>query len=261
MFTNDIVLTIVVVTFVILLLIAGVVITMILANKRHVQQEVKMTQMQLDYQKELRQVENEVQEQTLSNVARELHDNIGQMLTLIRIQLEQETFDDEALSNRLAAADNTLGDTIDQVRLLSHSLNTDHLERSGLVEILNHEINRLSSLKKLQIHWRKPDVEPELNKDQRIMLFRIFQEIINNAMKHAQAKNIHISIPNNSPLNIIIKDDGIGFDIKEIRSRGRGSGFVNMHKRAQLANFKLEIDSNKGNGSIFTLLQLQNQPS
>ena len=93
MFANDIVLTVLVTTLLILLLIAGVIITMTLANRRHVQQEVKMAQMEADYEKELRIVENEVQEQVLSNVARELHDNIGQLLTLIRLQLEQEKLD------------------------------------------------------------------------------------------------------------------------------------------------------------------------
>ncbi|MEZ5018488.1 MAG: ATP-binding protein [Flavipsychrobacter sp.] len=253
--TNDIVLTIVVITFVILLLIAGVIITMIIANKKHVQQEVKMTQMQLDYEKELRVVENEVQEETLSNVARELHDNIGQLLTLIRIQLEQESFDDQELADKLAPADSTLNDTIEQVRLLSHSLNTDHIAQSGFIALIDKEVNRLSSLKRLRFNWDKPNTEPDINKDKRIMLFRIFQEIVNNAMKHAGAKNITIIIRSINPLVITIKDDGIGFDLEEINKKGRGSGFTNMNKRAELANFKLEIESNKGKGSIFTLSQ------
>ena len=79
MLHNDVVLTVLVSTLLILLLVAGVIITMILANRRHVQQEVKMAQMQVEYEKELRAVENEVQEQVLTNVARELHDNIGQL--------------------------------------------------------------------------------------------------------------------------------------------------------------------------------------
>lgn len=253
MLTNDIMLTIVVITFVILLLIAGVIITMIMANKKHVQQEVKMTQMQLDYEKELRIVENEVQEETLSNVARELHDNIGQLLTLVRIQLEQESFDDEELANKLAPADNTLNDTIEQVRLLSHSLNTDHIEQLGLVELIDKEVTRLSSLKRLQFNWEKPEAEPTLNKDKRIMLFRILQEIVNNAMKHAGAKNISIHIATINPFSISIEDDGVGFDLEAITQKGKGSGFTNMRKRAELANFALEIESNKGKGSIFTL--------
>lgn len=255
MLTNDILFTVVVITFVLLLFIAGVIITMIMANKKHVQQEVKMTQLQLNYEKELRIVENEVQEETLSNVARELHDNIGQLLTLIRIQLEQESFDDKELANKLAPADSTLNDTIEQVRLLSHSLNTDYIEKSGFIELIDKEVVRLSSLKRLQIQWEKPNTEPSLNKDKRIMLFRIFQEIINNAMKHSAAKNIKINTPSINPLVLIVQDDGIGFNIEQINKK-QGSGFTNMYKRATLADFNLEIESSRDKGSIFTLSQL-----
>ena len=85
---SDIYIGIIITTLVILLLIAGVFITMILANRRHVQQEIKMAQREAEYEKELRNAENEVQEQVLSNVARELHDNIGQLLTMVKLQME-----------------------------------------------------------------------------------------------------------------------------------------------------------------------------
>src|SRR5690606_9873558 len=160
MFDNDIVLTVVVTTLLILLLIAGVIVTMVLANRRHVQQEVKMAQMQVEYEKELRTVENEVQEQTLTNVARELHDNIGQLLTLLRLRLEQEKLDDEQMTSKLAPIDSTLSDTIDQVRLLSHSLNTEYLEKQGLVYAIEKEVDRLSKLRRLQVYLSIDGPEP-----------------------------------------------------------------------------------------------------
>jgi two-component system, NarL family, sensor kinase len=86
---NDVKITIIVTTLLILLLIAGVIITIFISNRRNAAQEIKMTQMELGYAKELRMVQNEVQEQVLSNISAELHDNVGQLLTVMHIQLEQ----------------------------------------------------------------------------------------------------------------------------------------------------------------------------
>jgi len=252
MLGNDIVLTVIVTTLLILLLIAGVIITMILANRRHVQQEVKMAQMAVEYEKELRNAEHEVQEQVLSNVSRELHDNIGQLLTMIRIQLEQEKLDDEQLAEKLAPVDNTLTDTIEQVRLLSHNLSTEYLETHGLLYALEKEVDRLSGLKKLKVHWEYDGVEKDFEKGRRIMIFRMVQEVLNNAMKHAVAKNIYISLGNANGFNLQIKDDGRGFDKEKVLATGKGAGLQNLVKRAKLADLQLDISSAPGKGSIFT---------
>src|SRR5690606_15194537 len=150
--------------------------------------------MELDYEKELRQVENEVQEQVLTDVSRELHDNIGQLLTFMRIQMEQEKYDRPEVARMLEPVDKTLVTTIDQVRSLSRSLNTDHLEQSGLLQAIDNEITRLKLIARYTLHWKNDDTEPQLNKDQKIMAFRIFQEVINNILKHAEAKNIYITL-------------------------------------------------------------------
>lgn len=252
MLHNDVVLTVLVSTLLILLLVAGVIITMILANRRHVQQEVKMAQMQVEYEKELRTVENEVQEQVLTNVARELHDNIGQLLTLIRLQLEQEKLDNDEIAHKLAPADNTLSETIDQVRMLSHSLNNDYLETQGLNYAIEKEVDRLSKLRKLKVHWHTDGVEPSFDKGKRIMIFRMLQEVINNTLKHSGAKNISIALQATGGFALEIKDDGRGFDKEQVLATGKGSGLTNLQKRAKLAGLSLNITSAIGKGSIFT---------
>lgn len=255
MLGNDIVLTVLVTTLLILLLIAGVIITMVLANRRHVQQEVKMAQMQVEYEKELRNAEHEVQEQVLSNVARELHDNIGQLLTLIRIQLEQEKLDDETLEARLVPVDNTINDTIEQVRLLSHNLSTEYLETHGLVYALEKEADRLSKLKKFTVSWEMNGSEPAFDKGRRIMIFRMVQEVLNNTLKHAVAKNISISMDTTKGFKLQVSDDGRGFDKEATLANGKGAGLQNMLKRAKIAGVQLDIHSTIGKGSIFTFTE------
>lgn len=252
MFTNDIALTVIVTTLLILLLIAGVVITIFLANRRHVAQQVKITQMELNYEKELRTVEHEVQEQVLTNIARELHDNIGQLLTLMRIQLENEKLDNPELAMKLEPLDTTLSDTIQQVRMLSRALNSDMMEHRGLLNTIELEITRLQHFRNFRVHWEHDNIEPTLDKSQRIMAFRIFQEILNNMLKHAEASNIFINMVGKGSFSLMMADDGIGFDVPEKES-GTGSGLVNIMKRAKLANLVLHIDTAPGKGSTFTL--------
>ncbi len=238
----------------VLLLAASAIITMVLANRKHVQQEVKLARMQADYQKELRIVENEVQEQVLTNVARELHDNIGQLLTLIRLQLEQEKLDNAVLTEKLQPVDDTLNDTIDEVRALSHSLNTEYIETKGLAYAIDKEIKRVSKLKKLQVDWEYDSMNDDLDKGRKVILFRIFQELLNNALKHAAAKNISILLKVSEGFYLRIEDDGVGFDMTEILN-GDGSGLQNIQKRASLAGTELDMKSTKGKGSIFTLTE------
>lgn len=253
MLTNDIGLTVVVTSLLILLLIAVVIITMILANRKHVAQEVKMTQMQLDYEKELRTVEQEVQEQTLSNVARELHDNIGQLLTLMRIHIEQQKLDGDEAREKLAPIDETLTDTIDQVRMLSHSLNTDHIATKGLLFVLSKEAERLSKLNRMQIDWQNDGEDVDWDKGRKIMVFRMFQEIINNTLKHAAAQHIRISMKGGSNLELKIEDDGVGFDKEQVMNSKEGTGLQNLLKRAKLANVTIFINSEEGKGSTFII--------
>lgn len=256
MIFNDIAFTIVVTTMMIVLLMAGAIITVIIANRRHVQQEVKIAQMAINYEKELRVVESEVQEQTLNNISRELHDNIGQLLTLMRIQMEQEKLDNPLLTDTLNSVDDTLTDTIQQVRMLSHSLNSEVLEQNGLLQMIKQEVKRLQQFKKLNVEWETDDKEPDLTKDQRIMAFRIFQEILNNILKHSKASNVLISLQSSPNFTLMVKDNGVGFDLQQIMRTGSGAGIVNMTKRAALAHMHFHIDTVVGQGSAFSLSQV-----
>ena len=139
MFSNDIGITIVVTTLLILLLVAGVIITVFVSNKRHVQQEMKMAQMLLDYEKDLRLV----QEQVMSAVARELHDNIGQRLTFMNMQLEQQKVVNPGIATPLQPINEMMVQTIQEVRMLGRSLNSDLIEKNGLVYTIGKEVERL----------------------------------------------------------------------------------------------------------------------
>lgn len=249
--TNALLYTVIFTALIILLLVAGVTITIFVANRQRIRQEVAMAQMQLNYEKELRTVEQEVQEQVLVNLSRELHDNIGQLLTLMRLQLEQQKLDadDEA---RFAGLDETLNTTVQQLRMMSRTLNTDFIEHEGLINTIQVEIDRLRQINHLNIHWDHDNAEPELNKDQRIMSFRIFQEMLNNTLKHAKAKNIYITLRGRDAFLLSVRDDGQGYDVQQAMKNG-GSGLRNIAKRAALSQLECSIQSEPGKGSSYEI--------
>lgn len=243
---NDIILAIIFSTLIILLLIAGIAITIFISGK-------KEARLQLEYEKELRAAQQEVQEQTMINIARELHDNIGQLLTVVKMQLEIKAQQSPEFSHDISLIKNTVNDSIQQLRLLSRSLNSDMLEEYGLLQAIDQEITRLKTVAITVIHWQHDGTEPKLNKNQRLMSFRMFQEIINNSLKHAHAKNIYIHLKGDGKFALTIKDDGKGFDLERIMQQNGGMGLKNIIKRANLSDLTCKILASEGEGSIFTL--------
>jgi signal transduction histidine kinase len=257
---NSIIFTVVFSTLIILLLIAGVAIVIFVASKQRTAQEMRMAQMKLDYEKEFRVVQHEVQEQVLINISRELHDNIGQMLTVMHLQLEQKKLMSPDMSPALQAVHDTLSQVTQQVRFLSKGLNSDVLEQNGLLATMQTEITRLQQINHFAIHWVNDGTEPVLNKDQRLMSFRIFQEILNNVIKHAHARNLYVTLAGKDGFKMIIQDDGKGFNAAEKLKEGKGSGLRNIYKRVTLANLFCDITAEEGKGSTFTLSETNSKP-
>lgn len=250
--SNDVALTIFVTTIMILLLVTGVIITFILSNRRNARQELQIVQIQRDYEKELRKVQFEVQEQVLVNVGRELHDNIGQLLTYMNMQLEQYKYIGNTSRELLESMGTTLTATMQEVQRLGKSLNSDLFESQGLINTIQQEVIRLRQLNNYEVDWSH-DLEPQLDKDQKVITFRIFQEILNNIMKHSGSTRILISLRGAGKFCMKVQDNGKGFDYNEMVESGKGSGLKNMVKRAELAKLTCNIQSIIGKGTTFTL--------
>ena len=151
---------------------------------------------------------------------------------------------------------NTLADTVEEVKRLGKSLNSDLFETQGLINTIEQEVMRLKQLNKYQVHW-KYDAEPLLNKDQKVIVFRMLQETLNNILKHARGENISIALSGKNHFKMVIKDDGKGFDYNEMIRSPNGSGLKNMMKRAELAKLSCYFESAIGKGTTFTLEQIK----
>jgi len=206
--------------------------------------------LQQAFNNQLLQSQIEVQEATFSSLGKELHDNVGQLLGTAKMLLGVSQRNLAASSDTIKTADETLGKAIHELRSLSKTLNKEWLEQFDFKQNLHTEINRINAGGLMQIsvldHTEKFTLTPE----EQIILFRIVQEAIQNAVKHSGAASIIIQMnTNENHLQINISDNGKGFIIPE---QATGIGLMNMKHRTALLKGKIEWQ-NTGEGTFVTI--------
>ncbi|MFD2828238.1 sensor histidine kinase [Leeuwenhoekiella polynyae] len=210
----------------------------------------------LRYQEEVARTQLEIQEATLKNVSWELHDNIGQLLSVANLELNiltnTPTYRDE---EPLIEIKGLIGKSLQEIRSLSRNLNREVINQIGLIESTKNELNRLERLKILDTTLNTSGAIWQPPQDDALILFRIIQEFLNNVIKHAKASLLNIDFEF-SEHEILIKaeDNGIGFDINLIAV---SSGLVNMKSRAALINAEYSLHSVKEKGTVLIIRYLK----
>jgi len=202
------------------------------------------------HQKELLATQLEIQQATMQQIGRELHDNIGQKLTLASLYIQQLLYENKIIeeSERIDMVSQIIDQSLQDLRSLSKTLTDDNIDQKDIVTLIQEEVENASVLKKCKIHFEHNFKCLDLDFVHKNVLLRITQEFIQNSMKHSQCKNIFIRL-NTTEENLWelkINDDGIGFDIDKILSNG--IGLTNMKNRTAIigAEFNLESNENKG---------------
>ena len=212
----------------------------------------KMKQQQA-FEEELAQSQLEISEQTLKNVGQELHDNVGQLLAYANMQLNLvSSIASETVKTKVEDTKTVIENTIQEVRSLSKSLNSDVISNFGLVASIENEVDRINKLNKLKASFNLGGEQLSFNepKDE-IILFRIVQEFLSNTIKYADAQTLNIQLNFENGMVIIkISEDGKGFDINTVN---KGSGLINMKSRADLIKAKLDLNSAPGKGTELVL--------
>lgn len=191
-----------------------------------------------------------VQEEERSRVSRELHDSIGQNLLVIKNMLGFYPNKNSSFENELEKLKEMLGESLDELRNISTSLHPHQLRRLGFKKTIQAMINKLNDSSIAGINFHSNIEVENLNEPYDINVYRIIQESINNVIKHSKAKNCSVSVKkNNAVYEVVIGDDGIGFDSS---AAGSGLGLVGIKERALLINGELIINSTN-NGTIIKL--------
>ncbi len=194
----------------------------------------------------------QAQEREQKRIASELHDGIGAELSAVKLMLRNVGFktqkEKEVHSDLMELVD-ILDNTIEQVRSISHSLIPRVLEDLGLVNALQEMCNRINKAQpKLISIYMQGNAVLEIPSEKQLLLYRMVQEMVQNAIKHAKPKSLRILMQfSDQEFVISVTDDGKGFDINDPNFK-HGVGLKNIESRALLlpAIFTFESETGKG---------------
>jgi PAS domain S-box-containing protein len=197
----------------------------------------------------------EAQETERRNIARELHDEIGQALTVMQLNLQAmlQSPGTDALTPRLNESLEVVERVLEQVHDISLDLRPSILDDLGLEPALRWYTERQAALVELKVEFHTDQLEQRLDPVVETECFRVAQEALTNVVRHAQAKAVTVELrKEDGQLHLRVRDDGVGFDVAPVREqamRGASLGLLSMEERASLAGGGLEFKSNPGQGT------------
>lgn len=236
-------------TLLIILLIGFVTFIIYRYQQKQIAYNKNLQELKSIHENEILQAQVEIQEQTFENISREIHDNIGQKLTLAKLHLNTLRLDNnENASLRILETVTMISEAINDLSDLSRSMSSEIILQNGLIKALEFEVAQLNktSLYKIDLFVNGDPVFLDSQKE--LVLFRIVQEALNNIMKHAAAQKIEITMNYlKNHVEMLIKDDGRGF--VNDSSMLKGTGIANMNRRAGMLNGHCNVTSIPGDGT------------
>lgn len=225
-------------------------------NRRKKYHREEKELMQLTFESELSKTQLEVQERTMQTIGADLHDNIGQLLSLTSLTLRSVDLTDiTKAEQKIADAITITSRSIQEMRLLGKLLQGEQLIAIGLEKAIQQEVTWISKAGQMNAEFRCEGQRPEIkNGDKELILFRILQEILSNCIRHAQAHNVVISLIYNSNHWLLeVSDDGIGFNDLSSGQEVAGQGLYNIRKRAAIIDAEININTAPNKGTQFLL--------
>jgi len=246
---NEIQALIFVTTIIVLILAITLIVFFFYFHQKKTNYLIEQREIQQRFEEEITKSKLEIQEQTLQNISWEIHDNIGQLLSVAKMQLNIVQMDlPEKEQNKIMEIGEIVGKSLQELRGLAKSLNPETIKNKGLIESITLEMDRFNRLNFINAVLKVSDESYSLRNEKEIILFRILQEFCNNSLKYSKAENLTVEL-NYKPshLDIFIEDDGIGFDMNDTANHD-GIGLLNMKSRTKLigATFEMRSIENKG---------------
>lgn len=206
-----------------------------------------------EYKQLILNTQLEIQEQTLNTVSQEIHDNIGQVLGLVKLNLNNLLIKDPG-NPKLTTTKDLVGKAINDLRSLTRSLHSDRIADLGLAEAIAQELSTLQNTGQFTTDLQIEGNIYRLPTQQEMVFFRMVQESLHNAIKHSEAQDIMV-ILNYAPslFSLTIKDNGKGFDHSLLNATQKGIGLKSMQNRANLIGASFFIDSLPSKGTTITI--------
>jgi signal transduction histidine kinase len=216
-------------------LVFSIIYFVVLYRNKQQKNQKEQEELQANFRQELLKTQLEVQEQTLNYISSEIHDNVTQVLSFVKLTLANIASSSEGeKKSKINETRELVAQTITDLRDLSKSLSLEYITSLGLLKTIEKEAERINKSGLLEVTIIKEGKVYSLGEQRELVLFRIFQETLNNTLKHADAKHLKIILQYHHDLfNLTLEDDGSGFSVQMIDSK-LGSGLKNIENRASL---------------------------
>jgi signal transduction histidine kinase len=213
------------------------------------------------HKREILATQLEIQQATMQQIGRELHDNIGQKLTLVSLYTQQLLYENRVpeVSERIDQISQIINQSLQDLRSLSKTLTDDNINQKEIVTLIQEEVDNTNTFKRCHVSFEHNFKQLDLGFVHKNVLLRIIQEFIQNSIKHANCKNIFIKLNTSEEIlwELNLRDDGIGFNSTEITSNG--IGLTNMKNRAAIIGADFSLESQKNTGTTLNII-LKKQP-
>lgn len=210
--------------------------------------------MKSSFEKMILQSQLEIQEQTFNSISQEIHDNVGQILSLVKVQLnimeEKETTDRGLLDD----ARENISKAMTDLRDIAKGLSSERIRVVGLASTVELEVQRINRIGIVHIRLLIEGTEMKIDNQKQLILFRVIQESLQNIIKHAGASAVQIHfLYRENALEIRISDNGRGFAFHQEELAYKGLGLQNIFKRMEMIGGKAHIESVVQEGTTVTL--------
>ncbi|MBL4745593.1 MAG: histidine kinase [Flavobacteriaceae bacterium] len=251
---KEVELLVLVTTVIVLLLGITVVVLFSFFQKKKVGYITKQREIQQQFEEELTKSKIEIREQALQNISWEIHDNVGQLLSVARMQLNiVEASLPVNQQEKIRETNDLIGSSLIELRSLAKSLNPEVIKNLGLIDSIQMEVQRFNKLNFIKTALTVVNTPLFIQPDHEIILFRILQEFCNNTLKYSKGSSLNIELFYlEESLHIVAKDNGIGFNTQE-KSKQHGIGLLNMKSRSKLIGAQLELTSVLGEGTQLSI--------
>ncbi len=237
---------------ILLIFIGGILMFIIQYRHRRILHDKETAMLTETHHRELLQAQLQIQTQTMQDIGREIHDNVGQRLTLASIYANQMLASNPENDERLKSIGSIINDSLAELRALSKSLVSEEADSAELAAILGRECERVKALNICGLECHMTDEHFAISATVKNFIVRIAQEALQNSLKHAACKHIDLRLEYDEAAGVTlsISDDGKGFDPT---LPATGIGLQNMRQRAALVGGNLAIESKPGLGTSLLL--------
>ena len=235
---------------ILILLLSAVALYVFLKQRQKLLQN-KIINIEQQKKLELTQAIIDGEEMERVRLAKELHDGIGGLMSMIKLQFTnfKKSHSEIQQNDEYNDALNLLNTASQDIRKISHALMPSALERLGLIDATEQFCTQMQQSANIEIDFQHYNLETRLPQKMELLIYRMIQELLNNIIKYANAKEVLVQLSKTEKIiSVTVEDDGIGFDVSTIKNKD-GIGLHSMQNRINLLGGKMDIDTAIGKGT------------